>query len=202
MTNTPWELPMAGDEVSTLLGELDRIRRTFAWKAGGVGAEGLRATTAATSMTLGGLLKHMALVETDWFAVKLRGERYGEPWESVDYDANPDWEWHSAAADTPEQLIALWQAAVDRSRGCVAVTLAEDGLDQPAKFTWPDGSTPTLRRSIIDMVEEYARHTGHADLLREAVDGLTGEEPPRGWQLGEAGDSRSPRDVPRSKTGV
>lgn len=186
MTETPWELPMAGDEVSTLLGELDRIRRTFAWKTGGLATDGLRTTTAATWMTLGGLLKHMALVETDWFAVKLRGERYGEPWESVDYDANPDWDWHSAADDAPEQLTALWQTAVDRSRGCVAEALAEDGLDQPAQFSWPDGSTPTLRRVIIDMVEEYGRHTGHADLLREAVDGLVGEDPPQGWQPGES----------------
>jgi uncharacterized damage-inducible protein DinB len=175
----PHELPVDGDEVATLLGVLDRNRRTFAWKTGGLDEAGLRATTAASTMTLGGLLKHLALVEADWFAVKLRGERLGEPWESGDWDARPDWEWASAAQDSAEQLYALWSAAVERSRRMVADALAEGDLDQQARFTWPDGRTPNMRRVVIDMVEEYARHVGHADLLREAVDGLVGEDAPR-----------------------
>jgi uncharacterized damage-inducible protein DinB len=170
---------MAGDEIATLLSTLERIRRTFAWKCGGLDAEGLRATAAATTMTLGGLLKHLALVEADWFAVKLRGEPLGPPWDAVDWDADPDWEWRSAADDSPDELYALWDAAVARSRAMVAAALTEGGADQPSRFTWPDGQTPNLRRIIADMIEEYARHTGHADLLREAVDGLVGEDPPR-----------------------
>ncbi len=177
--DVPTEPPVAGDEIATLLGTLERNRRTFAWKTGGLDADGLRATTAASTMTLGGLLKHLALVEADWFAVKLRGEPAGEPWDSVDWDADNDWEWTSASDDTPEQLYALWNAAVVRSRRVVAEACAEGGLDQPARFTWPDGRTPSLRRIIVDMIEEYARHVGHADLIRESVDGLVGEDAPR-----------------------
>jgi uncharacterized damage-inducible protein DinB len=170
---------MDGDETATLLSTLERNRRTFAWKCGGLGADGLRATTAASSMTLGGLLKHLALVEADWFAVKLRGEPIGAPWDSADWDADPDWEWSSAADDSPEYLYALWNDAVARSRAMVDAALMEGGVDQPGHHTWPDGRTPNVRRIIADMIEEYARHTGHADLLREAVDGLVGEDPPR-----------------------
>ena len=74
--------------------------------------------------------------------------------------------------------MALWQDTVARSRALVAEALADGGLDRPAAFTWPDGRTPSLRRLLIDMIEEYARHTGHADLIRESVDGLVGEDPP------------------------
>ena len=175
----PTEPPAAGDEISTLLGILERNRRTFGWKTGGLDADGLRATTAASTMTLGGLLKHLALVEADWFAVKLRGQTLGEPWDSVDWTANADWEWSSAADDTPEQLYAIWHEAVLRSRRLVAAALADGGLDQPGHFSWPDGRTPNLRRMIVDMIEEYARHVGHADIIRESVDGLVGEDAPR-----------------------
>ena len=88
-----------------------------------------------------------------------------------------DWEWHSAAEDRPEQLMALWQRAVTRSRVLVAEAVADGGLDRLANFTWPDGRTPSLRRLLMDMIEEYARHVGHADLIRESVDGLVGEDP-------------------------
>ncbi len=172
------ETPADGDEAATLLGILERNRRTFAWKTGGLDAAGLRATTATSTMTLGGLVKHLALVEADWFGAKLRGEPLGEPWGSVDWDSDPDWEWTSAAQDSPDQLYALWEAAVARSRRLVAEALTEAGLDQPARFTWPDGRTPNMRRVVGDMIEEYARHTGHADVLRESVDGLVGESAP------------------------
>ena len=178
MTDTYDELVMDGDEVATALSSLERIRRTFAWKCGGLDAEGLAATVGASPITLGGLLKHLALVETDWFAVKLRGERYLEPWESGDWDGDDDWEWHSAAYDSPDELYGLWEAAVARSREMVALALGEGGFDHPAEFTWPDGRTPNLRRIIADVCEEYARHTGHADLIRESVDGLVGEDAP------------------------
>ncbi len=74
-------------------------------------------------------------------------------------------------------MYALWQDAVERSRSLVIEALADGGLDQPARVSWPDGRAPSLRRILIDLIEEYARHTGHADLLRESVDGLTGEDP-------------------------
>jgi hypothetical protein len=73
--------------------------------------------------------------------------------------------------------MSLWQDSVARARTLVAQALADGGLDHPAGFSWPDGRTPSLRRLIVDQIEEYARHVGHADLIRESVDGLVGEDP-------------------------
>jgi len=171
--------PAAGPEIDTLIGSLERQRRTFAWKCGGLDSAGLRATTAATTMTLGGLLKHLALVEADYFSFKLLGQDPGAPWNTVDWEADPDWEWRTAADDSPEELYALWEETVARSRANLAVALADGDLGRPCRFTWPDGRSPSIRRHLVDMIEEYARHTGHADLLREAVDGLVGEDPPQ-----------------------
>lgn len=174
------EPPVAGNEVDTLIGELERVRRTFAWKAGGLDAAGLRATTAASSMTLGGLTKHLAMVEDDYFSRRLWANEYQPPFDAVDFDADPDWEWRTAADDSPEELRAMWENAVERSRALIAKAIAEGGLDRPAAY-WPRDvdPKPTLRRLLVDIIEEYARHTGHADFLREAVDGLVGETPPR-----------------------
>jgi hypothetical protein len=122
-------------------------------------------------------LKHLALVEDHTFGEKFLGQELGPPWNAVDWDKDPDWEWRSAADDTAEQLLTTWQDAVSRSRAIVAQALAGEGLDQLARVAWPDGRAPSLRRLLIDMVEEYARHVGHADLIRESVDGLVGEDP-------------------------
>jgi hypothetical protein len=171
------EPPVAGSELDTLLGELERLRGYLAWKCGNLAAVGLRATLGPSSMTLGGLLKHLAAVEDNQFSVKLYGADPQPPWDFIDWDADPDWEWHSAVHDTPEQLMSLWQNSVARSRALVADAVAEGGLDRSAAFSWPDGRKPSLRRLIMDMIEEYARHVGHADLIRESVDGLVGEDP-------------------------
>jgi hypothetical protein len=171
------EPPVAGNEVDTLLGVLDRLRGYIAWKCGNLDRAGLRATLGPSTMTLGGLLKHLALCEDDMFCVKLHGRDPRPPWDTVDWDADRDWEWHTAADDSPDQLMSLWQEAVARSRTLVDAALADGGLDRLADFTWPDGRTPNLRRLLTDMIEEYARHVGHADLIRESVDGLVGEDP-------------------------
>jgi uncharacterized protein DUF664 len=171
------EPPIAGNELDTLLGGLERQRGYIAWKCGNLDAAGLRATLPPSAMTLGGLLKHLALVEDDVFAGKLHGRPYSAPFDTVDFDADPEWEWRTAAEDSPEQLMALWQAAVARSRTLVAESVAAGGLDGLGAFTWPDGRRPSLRRLIMDMIEEYARHVGHADLIRESVDGVVGEDP-------------------------
>ncbi len=163
------------DETTTLLGFLDYQRATLAWKCLGVDPAGLKATVGVSSMTLGGLLKHLAYVEDDWFSRWLYGRDRQPPWDAVDWKADPDWEWHSAAEDSAERLQALWEVAVARSRSLVADALAAGGLDQRARRTWPDGSAPSLRWILVHMIEEYARHNGHADLIRESVDGLTGE---------------------------
>lgn len=169
------EPPLAADETATLLGFLDYQRATLAWKCSGLDAAGLSATVGASSMTLGGLLKHLAYVEDSWFSRWLHGRDRQPPWDTVDWEADPDWDWHSAAEDSPEQLFELWEDAVARSRSLVAEALAVGGLEQRARRTWPDGRAPSLRWILCHMIEEYARHNGHADLLRESVDGHTGE---------------------------
>jgi hypothetical protein len=160
-----------------MLGSLERQRALFAWKCGGPDAAGMQQSVGASSMTLGGLLKHVALVEDDHFARLLLDQPVGPPWDQVDFDADPDWEWRTTADDSPEELMALWRAAVERSRALVDEALAVDGLDTRGKYVSHSGESPNLRRILFDLVEEYARHLGHADLIREAVDGLTGESP-------------------------
>jgi uncharacterized damage-inducible protein DinB len=170
----PWP-PPASDETATLLGFLDFQRATLAWKCAGLGRAGLDTKVAASSMTLGGILKHMAYVESKWFSQCLCGREPEPPWDTVDWTADPDWDWHSAPEDTPDQLHALWQDSVNSSRFFVAEALAVGGPGQLALRTWPDGRAPSLRWILVHMIEEYARHNGHADLLRESVDGQTGE---------------------------
>jgi len=173
----PAEPPAAGNEIETLVGALERQRSYLAWKCGGLDQEGLRATVGVSTVTLGGLFKHLALVEDHTFGVKFLGQELGPPWDAVDWDADPDWEWRSAADNTPEELLTIWHEAVGRSRSIVAEALADGGLDRLSERAWPDGRAPSLRRLLIDMIEEYARHVGHADLIRESVDGLVGEDP-------------------------
>jgi hypothetical protein len=178
----PWEPPLAGTEVEHLVGALDRLRTTVRWKADDLDAAGLRTRIGASSLTLGRLLKHLAFVEDYTFTIKMRGSAPGEPWQSVDWQAHPEWPFTSADDDTPDELYALWDGAVERSRQRLATALAEGGLDQLVDLSDDEGRHPSLRRLVCDLIEEYGRHTGHADLLREAVDGLAGEDPPAGWR--------------------
>lgn len=182
INDTPWEPPLAGTEAEHLTGALDRLRMTFRWKAGGLDQAGLRAPVGASSLTLGGLLKHLAFVEDYTTATKLSGSSPGEQWDAADWDGNEDWDFTSAAEDTPGELYALYDGAVERSRARLATALADGGLDQLVDISGPDGQHASLRRLVCDLIEEYGRHTGHADLLREAVDGLVGEDPPTGWR--------------------
>jgi len=178
----PWEPPIAGTEAEHLVAALDRLRTTFRWKADGLDEAGLQARIGASALTLGGLLKHLALVEDHYFLGKLAGEPLGAPWDAGDWDGDPDWEFTSAADDTPAELYALWDAAVARSRARLDEALAAGGLDQSVDLSWPDGRKPSLRRVLCDLLEEYGRHTGQADMLREAVDGRVGEDPPADWR--------------------
>lgn len=169
------EPPLVADEVSTLLGFLDYQRATFAWKCEELDAAGLAARVDASTMTLGGMLKHLAVVEDWWFTQWFADRAAPTPWSAVDWEKEPDWEWRSAAHDRPEELRGLWRASVERSRAVVAGALVEGDLAQLARRRWPDGRTPSLRWILCHLIEEYARHNGHADLLRESVDGATGE---------------------------
>lgn len=165
-----------GGEEATLVSFVDHHRATLAWKCEGLDADGLAARTAASTMTLGGLLNHMAQVEEFWFSVVLHGAPWGPPWEGFSWDADPDPEWQAAATMPPEELWERWRAACDRSRSLVAQALAAGGLDHvAARELDPDHGAPNLRWILVHMIEEYARHNGHADLLREAIDGEVGE---------------------------
>lgn len=175
----PWEPPLAGTEIDHLLASLDRLRATFHWKSRGLDAIGLSFSLPSSSLTLGGLLKHLARVEDEIFFSRLHGKPLPEPWASAPWDTDSDWDFHSAADDSPESLYTLWIEATARSRATISAALAKGGLDQPSTIGW-NGEMASLRRLLFDLVEEYGRHTGHADLLREAVDGVTGEDPPAG----------------------
>jgi uncharacterized damage-inducible protein DinB len=169
------EPPLTSDETTTLIGFLEYQRSTFGWKTGGLDALGLQARVGASTMTLGGMLKHLAYYEDHWFSHRLCGNERLPMWSDEHWDADPDWEWNSAAQDSPAELRSHWQQAVSRSRDQLSRVLAEDGLDQPALRGLPDGRVPSARWIVLHMIEEYARHNGHADLIREAVDGVVGE---------------------------
>lgn len=177
----PWEPPLAGTEAEHIVGALDRMRTTFRWKADDLDAAGLNTRIGASTLTIGGLLKHLAACEDFMFTRKLSGTPVGEPWAAMGWDGTGGWEFTFAADESPEQLYALWDGAVARSRTRLAAALADGGMDQLVHMASPDGEHASLRRLVCDMVEEYGRHTGHADLIREAVDGRVGEDPPPGW---------------------
>lgn len=167
-----------GDEVQTALITLERNRRTFAWKCAGVDADGMMLRLGPSTVTMGGLLKHLAWVEELYFQQHLAGRPAMAPFDKRDLEADwEDWVWRTAADDSPETLMALWTESVHRSRDSLTEALSGAGLDQQTH----DGMN--LRRLLADMIEEYARHTGHADLLREAFDGATGEGAPRDFPV-------------------
>jgi hypothetical protein len=177
-SSPPWEPPYSATAAVSLIAALDRQRTTFRWKADGLTTDGLNVRIGASSLTIGGLIKHLTRVEDVHFTWDVSGSAPSEPWRSVDWDATPDWDFESAASDTPEELYAGYDAAVARSRQILTDRLAQSDLEQPIAMGERAGVAFSLGRLVADMVEEYGRHTGHADLLREAVDGRIGEDPP------------------------
>jgi uncharacterized damage-inducible protein DinB len=161
-----------GDEITTLLGFLDYQRATLAWKCAGLDDDQLRVTVPPSALSLGGLLKHLARVEDNWFGEVVAEAPTPEPWASMPWAA----EWQNAADHTGDELRRLWADRCEASRQVVAAALAtgDDALatTHPA---WGGQGHPSLRWILVHMIEEYARHNGHADLLREAIDGETGE---------------------------
>jgi hypothetical protein len=170
------EPPAVGDEAATLLGSLERQRATFAFKTADLDAVALGQTVGASAVTLGSLLKHLAYMEDLNFTHDIAGHSLPAPWNAVDWEHSEGWEWTSASADSAADLYALWNAAVQRSRAVVAGLLV-DG-DMGTVRSTASGNDVTLRRLIVDFIEEYGRHTGHADLIRESIDGRVGEDPP------------------------
>jgi uncharacterized damage-inducible protein DinB len=165
---------LRADERTSLCQFLDFHRATLVSRIEGLTIEQLSITRRPSELTLAGLIKHLALVEDSWFVERMAGRPMPEPWLSAPFDDDPDWEFHSAPDDTPEELLALYRDACDRSRAVVAehdelgaLSVAESNREGEGRFS--------LRWILLHMIEETARHNGHADLLRESIDGLTGE---------------------------
>jgi uncharacterized damage-inducible protein DinB len=164
--------PPTGQELEQLTAFLDFQRETVLLKAEGLDAEALRRPQPPSSLTLGGLLNHLALVEDSWFRERFAGLPAQEIWAGVDWAADPDFEFRTAADLAPDELRQRYRDACARSREVVA---RAEGLDQLGAQPLRDGRRWSLRWLLLHMIEETARHAGHADLLREAVDGQVGE---------------------------
>lgn len=170
-------VPLADDPVraagerDTLVTFLGYFRTVLLRKAAGLTPAQLAVPLGASSLTIGGLLKHMAFVEDHWFHGVLLGNEYPEPWGSADWEASPDWEFDTAPADSPAELEARFMASVARSDAAIASV-----ADLATVAATPSNDEPTnLRWILVHMIEEYARHCGHADLIRESIDGQIGD---------------------------
>jgi uncharacterized damage-inducible protein DinB len=166
--------PLQGDEVTLLRSFLDIHRDTLRWKCSGLTQEQLNRTLPPSDITLGGMMKHLASVESGWFG-GFAGEPQMPPFDTADWDADPDWEWHTARDDSPMELRRLFDESVRRSDAVIDRALAGPGLDGQSVETNQRGEHFSLRRIMFHMIEEYARHNGHADLIRQSIDGQTGE---------------------------
>jgi uncharacterized damage-inducible protein DinB len=166
------EPPKSGPEQQALTGYVDHQRATVLLKTEGLTREQLGQPHPPSTLTLAGLLNHLALVEDTWFRVRFAGLPDDELWSGHDWDADPDMEFRTALDLEPEVLRQRYRDACARSRE--VVTQAES-LDQLSVGTSQDGRHWDLRWVLLHMLEETARHAGHADLLREAIDGTVGE---------------------------
>jgi uncharacterized damage-inducible protein DinB len=162
----------AASERDTLAQYLDYQRDTILLKTQGLTRQQLATTIPTSGLTLAGILYHLALVEESWMEEKFSGLPAREPWNSVDWDADPDWEFRTATTLDPDALRQRYNDACERSR---VVTEKAASLGELSQKPLRSGARFTLRWVLLHLIEETARHAGHADLLREAIDGSTGE---------------------------
>jgi uncharacterized damage-inducible protein DinB len=172
VTTERTQVPVAADERTTLLAMLEWQRDTLRIKTQGLNAEQLDTTLPPSTMTLGGLLKHMAYVEDWWFGVTFLGRPHAPPFADVDWKADRDWDWHSASGAKPEELRALFDRFVEASDQVITSAASLDDISERRHRRTGEGIS--LRWILVHMIEEYARHNGHADLIRESIDGSTG----------------------------
>jgi uncharacterized damage-inducible protein DinB len=161
-----------GTELGLLGQYLDYQRETVLLKSDGLTREQLARKLPPSGLTLGGLLYHLALVEEDWMEVRFLGRPSRDPWAGVDWETDPDWEFRTAADLEPEQLRQRYRDACDRSR---QVLFHATGPDQLSAQPLRNGRSFSLRWVLLHLLEETGRHAGHADFLREAIDGTVGE---------------------------
>lgn len=160
-------LPMIGDEREILSAALDWQRATFELKCGGIAPQRLSERPVPPStMSLHGLVRHLAGVERWWFRIQFAGEEVPLLYYS---DEDPDQDFDTLDGEVDEAF-EIWRAECRRSREIVAAaaSMDETGIQRRT------GKPIALRRIMVDLIAEYARHNGHADLLRESLDGSTG----------------------------
>ena len=159
-------IPRTADERTTLEAFLDWQRATFEWKCSGVGDDDMRRAAAPPSgLTLLGLLRHMANVEVGWFRRTIAGEDASYPWTS---DDDEDSDFNDVAGADIDAAWAAWRDEVAAARVVASSCTLDDAGTQDT------GRQVSLRWVMVHMIEEYSRHNGHADLIREALDGATG----------------------------
>jgi uncharacterized damage-inducible protein DinB len=167
------EPPEVADERESLTTWLDYHRDTLLWKLEGLDDEQLRRPMVPSGLTLLGLVKHLTAVEHSWFVVTFAGTGEPELFESED---DRDLDFHVQEDETTEATVNGYLRACERSREVVA---AAASLDETFRFVdpgWPrDGQPGDLRWILVHMIEETARHNGHADIIRELIDGATGD---------------------------
>jgi uncharacterized damage-inducible protein DinB len=164
--------PLVAAERDALGAWLDYHRETLAWKCEGLTPDQLCARPIpSTSLTLIGLVRHMAEVERSWFRRCVGGRTLEDaPPIYYDRDTNPDGDFDDVDPSTVEADVATWRAEIAASDAVLATV----GLDDVRHHAVWDEDLD-VRWVVIHMIEEYARHNGHADLLRQAIDGATGE---------------------------
>ena len=164
--------PLAHDEATLLRTFLDEQRTAVRERCTGLDAVALDTAVPPSAMTLGGMLSHLAYVEDYWLGEVLLGRAPAPAWADVDWRADEDFDWHVAAGREPEALLAQYADAVAVSERIVDDALATpEGLDTIAARAFrSDGARPSLRWILLHLIEETARHAGHADLMREALD--------------------------------
>jgi uncharacterized damage-inducible protein DinB len=166
----PIEPDPDGSEGDQLEQYLDVQREAILAKTEGLDREQLATTHPPSTLTLGGLLHHLALAEEDWMEIHFLGHADREPFVSADWQADPDWQFRVPDDLEPEQLRQRYRDACDRSRAAVR---GAAGLEQ-VSVKPVRGVHVSLRWVLLHLIEETARHAGHADLLREAIDGSVG----------------------------
>lgn len=164
----PPDIPLQADERTMLNAFLDFYRAALLDRTWGLTQEQLQVGHPPTSLTLSRLIGHMAMVEDFWFRHRFVGEEPNEPWVSLDFEADLDAEMTLAESWSVEELNRQFAIAVESSR---AIAASAGSLEQLSALPDHDGEHWNLRWILIHMIEEYARHCGHADLIREAIDG-------------------------------
>jgi uncharacterized damage-inducible protein DinB len=161
------EPPHVAGEAETLSGFLDFQRATLLWKLEGLDDEQLRRAMVPSGTSLLGIVKHLAYVERGWFQRVWAGQEITVPWTEED----PDADWRIEPDETTADVLALYEGECARSREIVA---AAAPLDEAVVHPrWKEEVSG--RWILAHMLEETARHVGHADILREQLDGATGE---------------------------